>query len=302
MMLDKIDLKILRYLENHGFYWPELKKEFTLEEEELKSRFKKLRDQEIICGLKPVIFIPKYLGGEWIFGCVFAYTKEITRAIDEITNRLVFATEIWINYNIPQDYGYNLTLLFYSRNFSEETKFIKEIKEILLLESPRIIKYSFPVPRVLDTDEQKGLRAILELPEGSIKEWAEYCNVNQLWLETKIAPLIKTKTNPQGIIQILPEINYYKIENFTHCHFFVECRADADFILEELKLSGFQQILPLPIKNKNILQLENDLWGFDDFFKKVDHLKSFRELILKGIVLAYQKIIIDKGSRSLFEK
>ncbi|MCS7258578.1 MAG: hypothetical protein NZ601_04350 [candidate division WOR-3 bacterium] len=300
MIIDRKDLEIIRSIENNGLFPEVQKKELSISENDLINRLEKLKRHGIITGFKSVIFVPKYLGGEWAFCCVFAYAHNRNAVIKEICSRIPFVTEVWLNTNVPAECGHNLALLFYSRNVEQETRFLKEIKEISFFSWHVILRYEFPVPQELSRDEKAFLCAILEQPNASSDKWSDVCNVNKKWFESKINRLFRWKENPHGLIQILPEIKFVNAENFAHCHFIIECQDYIELIFEELKNSGFSLISPLSIQP--YFYLESDVWSLIDLSTKIRYLNSFREIKFKGIVIAEEKLIFTDWVRDLLYK
>ncbi|MEO0131905.1 MAG: hypothetical protein ABIK73_03060 [candidate division WOR-3 bacterium] len=302
MIIDQTDVAIIRSLEINGFL-PEVQiKELNISEEELNKRINVLKKHGVISGFKGVIFVPKYLGGQWSFCCIFAYARNRGTVLKEICSSLPYVTEIWLNTNVPAECGHNLALLFYSQNVEQEVELLRRIKEISLLSWQVILKYEFPAPCLLTADEKTVLMAILDQPDASTEIWAKTCKINRRWLGSEVNSLLRWRENPDGIIQILPEVKFTQAENFAHCHFILECKKNVEMVFEELSVSGFKPIIPLNTGFQKYFQLENDIWGLADLSFKIRHLNSFNEIKLRGLVIAEEKRIAADWARNLLQQ
>ncbi|MEO0091209.1 MAG: hypothetical protein ABIK61_00650 [candidate division WOR-3 bacterium] len=301
MIIDRIDLAILRHLERSGYWLMPLQHQLQIDPAEIKTRITRLETEGVISAYKPTIFIPPFLGGEWVWGCVLAITNDYNKAIAKITNKIPFVSEIWINTNIPSKIGHNLSVVFYSKDFITETKFLKDMVEFSYLETYRISDYTYPFPKIFSSEEKQLLKAITNNPTANAEELSEICKKNKNWIEAKLEKLIWNPQNPEGILMILPEINYNKIQNFCHCHFVLEITGKVDAILEELKAQGFEVVLENKPFQYNFSQLETDLWGFDDLLRKKHLLESYPEIKVQGIVIAEEMRVISDWADKLLE-
>ncbi|MCX7785209.1 MAG: hypothetical protein N2201_03135 [candidate division WOR-3 bacterium] len=299
MTIDRIDLAILRHLERTGYWLAPLPHQLQIDLTEIKTRIARLQTEGVISSYKATIFVPPFLGGEWVWGCVLAITNDYHKAITKITAKIPFVSEIWINTNIPSKIGHNLAVVFYSKDFVTETKFLKELPDFAYLETYRIANYTYPLPKIFSTEEKQLLKAIVQHPTAPVEELSELCKKNKNWIETKLEKLIWHSQNPEGIIMVLPEIRYHKIQNFCHCHFVLEISGKAEVVLEELKTKGFETVLENSPFQYNFFQVETDLWGFDDLLRKKHLLESYPEIRIQGIVIAEEMRVISDWAEKL---
>lgn len=298
MVIDKIDLAILRHLEHAGHWLDPLVKEHNLSIEEVKARIKNMEDEKVIMGYKASIFVPPFIGGDWVWGCVLVSAIQRDKAIERILQRIPFVTEIWYNASLPSNLGHNFSLVFYSKDFDTEIKFLKEMTEIAYLEAFRISNFSFPIARVFSSEEMLLLKTIFTHPTADASKLAELTLKNLNWIEAKLDKLIWTPQNTDGVIMVLPEIKYKNVENFCHCHFILRFSEDPNLFFDEFKTLGFQLVLDGRPFQEVFIQLEADIWGFSDLLMKCAILEKYKEIKIQGIVFAEEmKIISDWGQK-----
>ncbi|MBS4014845.1 MAG: hypothetical protein KGZ86_00165 [Candidatus Latescibacteria bacterium] len=302
MIIDKIDLAILRHLERSGYWLPPLTEQLSITEDQIKQRLQNLEQGKIISDYRATIFIPPFLGGEWTWGCILATAQYREKTIEQILKKVTFINEIWLNSNLPSTLGHNFSLIFYSRDFDTEIKFIQEIPEISYLEAYRIASYSFPIPRIFSSEEIQLLKTIYHNPTATYANLAEKCKKNNDWIKSKIEKLTWTPQNKDGVIYILPQIDYTKIENYSHCHFIVESKTNLQLMLDELKMSGFELVVSQRPYQNQYAQIEADIWGFGDFLTKKSHLDSFKEIKIKGIIFAEKMLVVSNWVADLLNK
>lgn len=307
MIIDKTDLAILRHMERSGCWFSPLPERLKINSDEIVHRIKKLEDGKVISNYKASIFIPPFLGGDWTWGCVLGTAKNREKTLEQILKKIPFISEIWLNSNIPEHLGHNFSLIFYSKDFETEVKFIQELTDVQYITAYRISNFSFPMARILSEQESQLLKAIVVYPLGTDEQLAETCHKTTAWIKAKKEKLVWNPQNVDGVIFTLPEIQYAQIENFSHCHFIVEFDTNLILLLEELKLSGYElvshgQILPSQkLSTRQYAQLELDVWGFDDLISKKAHLDSFKEIKVLGIIFAEKMIVVSKWVTNLLQ-
>lgn len=307
MIIDKIDLAILRYMERFGYLLYPLIDQLRLTSEEISDRIDKLEKNYIITNYKASIFIPPFLGGNWTWGCILATAKNRGQTIEQIVGKIPFISEIWLNSNLPENLGHNCSFIFYSKDFDAELKFIQEISDISYLMAYRISNYSFPMARIFSNEEKQLLKNIVLHPIYNNQQLAEICQKTTAWVKAKKEKLVYTPSNPEGVIFTLPEIQYSNIENFAHCHFVIECSNNLELLLEELKLSGFELVqhgktlYGYQSNRHKYAQLEVDVWGFNDFLSKKTHLNSFKEIKILGIIFAEKMQVVSDWAVNLIQ-
>ena len=296
MLIDKTDLTILRHLERAGRWLGPLPERLKISPDDIQSRIKKMETEQVISGYKATIFVPPFLGGDWVWGCVLANAVEREQIINRILQKIPFINEVWLNSNLPSHLGHNFSIVFYSKDFDTEVKFIKEISEISYLEAYRISNYTFPLARIFSSEEKLLLKTIFTNPTADTSRLAESCQKNLSWIQAKLEKLTWTPQNTDGVIVVLPEIHFRRINNFCHCHFILEFTTEPDLLFEELKTLGFDIVLNgRPFQGKYI-QIETDIWGFNDLIAKKTFLENYKDIKIHGIIFAEEmRVISDWG-------
>ncbi len=286
MLIDKTDLAILRHLERSGRWLSPLVTQLKMSEDDISIRIKKMENEGVIAGYKATIFIPPFLGGDWIWGCVMATTAERDKTVARVLQKLPFVSEIWFNSNLPSHLGHNFSIIFYSKDFDMEVKFIREISEISYLEAYRISNFNFPMARIYSTEEKSLLKTIFDFPTADNDKLAEICQKSPSWIQTKIEKLVWTPQNKDGVIMVLPDIQFKRIQNYSHCHFILEITDNRDVLFDEFKTLGFDIVLDGRPFQGRYFQLEADMWGFNDVIAKKTFLESHKEVKIQGIIFA----------------
>lgn len=298
MLIDKIDLAILRHLERAGRWLGPLSEQLKIPQEQIQIRIKKMEVEQVICGYKATIFIPPFLGGDWVWGCLLANAAEREKIIARILEKIPFINEVWLNSNLPSHLGHNFSIVFYSKDFDTEVKFIKEMSEISYLEAYRISNYTFPLSRIFSSEEKLLIKAVFTNPTADADRLAEICQKNLVWVQAKLEKLTWTPQNTDGVIMVLPEIHFKRLNNFGHCHFILEFSNEPDLLFEELKTLGFDIVLNgRPFQGKYI-QIETDIWGFNDLIAKKTFLENYKEIKIQGIIFAEEmRVVSDWGAK-----
>ena len=299
MIIDKADLAILRHMEYSGRWLTPLSEQLQIPFDEITARIKKIETEGVISGYKSTIFVPPFLGGDWIWGCILANAPERAKAINLILHKIPFINEIWLNSNIPLNLGHNLSAVFYSKEFDAVVKFLKELPEFSYIEAYRIANYSFPMTRIFSSEEKSLLRTLFNNPTANTQQLAEICQKNLSWVETKLDKLTWTPQNTDGVIIVLPEIHFNRIENFSHCHFVLEFNGKLDLFFDEFKALGFEIVLDGRLFQGRYLQLEADIWGFSDLIAKKLLLENYKEINICGIIFAEEMQVVSSWSEKL---
>jgi hypothetical protein len=152
--------------------------------------------------------------------------------------------------------------------------------------------------RIFSSEEKLLLKTVFNHPTANAEQLAEICQKNSLWIKTKLDKLTWTPQNTEGVIMVLPEVSYKRINNFSHCHFILEFTSDTKLLFEELKTLGFDIVLNgRPFQDKYI-QIEADIWGFNDLIAKKTFLENYKEIKIQGIIFAEEmRVISNWGSR-----
>ena len=296
MIIDLIDLKIIRELESGKRMFPDLAiKKLSILKEEFFSRLARLESTGLIKDYKASVFIPPLLGGDWFLGGGVSISSNPEKATEQITRGLPFVVEVWHNFAFPLGVGPNLSFSFYSKDFPSSTQFLKEIKELDYLEVYKLREYSFPIPFPLSADEKKLLREINVAPTISLAALANVINQDISWIQEKLNRII---TNPNGIdgvsntdvsfMQILPELNWRVCENFCHTHFIIELYGSK----LQVPNSDFQIVFEGRAFREKFYQLESDLWSLNQLVSKLNIIQQ-SNVKIKGITFAESNLVIN---------
>ncbi|MCX8015082.1 MAG: hypothetical protein N2748_03605, partial [candidate division WOR-3 bacterium] len=180
-----------------------------------------------------------------------------------------------------------------------------ETAGVSYLSAYRIANYNYPLARIFTSEERQLLKIFFENPLAEFEKIAEICQKNPMWVKSKLEKLIWNPQNLDGVILVLPEIDYKRIANFAHCHFLLSREqltlADDASSLNELKTLGFDVILDGRLISGRYLQIETDIWGFNDLIAKKIFLENYQGLKVKGIIIAEEMRIVSDWAKKLIE-
>ena len=302
MRIDEVDLKLLRAIEWGGILaYNSAVKELKLDDGEIRRRLERMRGENLVRGLKATIFVPPFLGREWVWGCTLIQTSKPELVAEAITSKVPFVTEVITNAAVPTGIGYNMSVLFYATNFEEVQKFLAEIRNIEYVEVYEIGRYSFPLAQSFSTDEKHLLRAVAEHPDAGIDQLAESTGKTGDWVMAKLESLVWDPENTKGVILVLPEIDWRVAENFAHVHFLLEVSAAPENVAGQLKKKGFASVFEGRLYHNRYLLLEADVWGFDDLRARKETLDKTRGIALAGIMLAERNRVVTDWVAKLLE-
>jgi len=299
MLIDAIDLKIIRAIENGGKIFQNhlapFLTESNLKNEEIVTRLTRIETGQLIKDYKTTIRIPLFMGGDWTLGCALCIANNPETIINQISQKIPFVIEIMQNVSIPEGYGPNLSILFYTKDFPTSQQFLKEFDTLSYVEIYKLRDYSFPIPSPLAAREKKLLIEIYNNPTVQFQELSQLIDQDLTWVKTKVSSLV---TNPEnfendlfneiGIIQILPEIDWGDCENFRHIHFLVKKSSCRNFPEND----EFQLVLSGQSFRGKFCQIETDIWGVGQLGAKLKILQQ-SGISIQGIVLAQSNYVIN---------
>lgn len=289
MIIDPIDLRIIRELELHGSVSVnEITGKFNISDEEVLSRIKNFEDSGFITNYGLKLSIPTITGGRWSWGCASIEAEPDVKP----EKKIALLEESIENLSFPSGVAPNLSLIFYSRDLKDSYRTINKIPGIKYSEIYKIKEYNILMPRVLIKEDW---RAIAELLNSKLR----YANIHSILfapvLETdiKLSRLMWHKRNRQGIISIFPNFNWCVIKNFLHLHLAVVTSLRIKELGRIINSLGFSANITSRFK-KRYLQLEFDIWGFGDFQTIIEALKDIKRLSVEGCSFAYKNKIYDE--------
>lgn len=305
MIIDAIDLKIIRTIENGGKIFQNtlatILAEPNLKNEDIVTRLTRIESEQLIKDYKTTICVPSFMGGDWTLSCALGITNKPENTIVQISQKLPFAIEIMQNVSIPQGYGPNLSILFYTKDFPTSQQFLKEFDALSYVEIYKLREYSYPIPYPLTVEEKKLLLEIYKKPTIQFQELSQLFGQDLAWVNSKIynllnnpENLVNDSFNDINFIQILPEIDWSNCENFQHIHFLVEKSSCQNLPKNE----NFQLILSGQSFRGKFCQIECDIWGYSQLSAKLKILQQ-AGINTQGIILAQSNHVINHWVGSL---
>jgi len=288
VIIDPLDLKILRHLEAQG-YVPidEVINKFHIKQDEIFLRIQNFEENGLITGYGIKLFIPAIAGGKWYRGCAFVDAD----VEPEIAKIYPLTEEVIVNTTIPQGILPSYSYFFYARDLKHCYRLLNKSYGVKYVEIYKIAEYNISVPNELTREEWQ---LIYQLTRSKIT----FSRIHEILanpttdIDVQLARLMLNRKNRHGVFSIFPNINWNLIKNFAHIHLAITTRMRPN----ELKRFLRQHMIPADIFNKfkkKYLQLEFDLWGFSDMIKILEQIKRERRITIYGISIANHNEICD---------
>lgn len=296
-----------------------------LSDGEFRSRLQRLASLGVIRDFRMTLVVPPLVGGDWVLGSMLATVTRPLGVANLLSRRLPFVTEVVLNSSLPAGVGPNLALLFYSRDFDTEARYIRSVSGIEHVEVGRVVDYSFPVSRQLSTDEKSLLRRLAAAPNLAVTSTASdspeaspdavlgrlggEIGQTPTWVRAKLDRLVWSRANGAGIIRILPELDWTRVENFGHFHFLLSTghrpeqlsRLITDSSGGEIPSRGFELVLEGRPYQGRYVQVEADCWGIADVMERVDFLNQIIGISVQAVLLNRGVIINSDWVSGLIE-
>lgn len=288
MIIDPIDLKIIRLLELHGSIpLHEIISKFQITKEEVLLRVKNFEDTGFIENYGIKLFLPGIMGGKWYWGCIAAETtarfkpERSIPCLEEVVENLTF----------PRGVCPNISLLFYTKQLKETYRIINKTPGIKYAEIYKIDEYNIAVPKIMI---KEGWQLIARLYDQLRRLNYEKINsmVNNPMSENdiKLSRMIWSRKNRKGIISIFPNFNWSALKNYAHLHLALTTKLRIKELRKLVNRVGFSGNITARFK-KRFIQVEFDIWGFSDMQKILSSLKEVGGLTIEGYSLAYKNTI-----------
>jgi DNA-binding Lrp family transcriptional regulator len=298
VIIDPIDLKIIRLLELHGIIpLHEIISKFQISKQEIFLRIKNFEETGFIEEYALKLFLPAIMGGRWYWGCIAAETTDYFRAekavpcLDEIVENLTF----------PKGVCPNVSLLFYTRKLKETYRIINKTPGVKYAEIYKIDSYDIRMPTIM---VQEGWPLISGLYDRLRQMDYEKINtlVNDPVMENdiKLSRMIWTKKNRKGIISIFPAFNWSLLKNYAHLHLGLTSKLRVKELRKIINRIGFSGNITSRFK-KTYLQVEFDIWGFSDLQKIFNTLGDIAGITVEGYSLAHKNIIRNAWIKKYIE-
>jgi len=284
MIIDKADVSVIRLCEERGMFPADAElARFGLNRDEYARRLRDLAAQQVIRRLSPVLVVPPLLKGDWVWATVLANAARPLGVANMLCRKLPFVTEVIINSGMPENVGPNLALLFYSRDFGTEAKFIRSAAGMEHHEVYRIAEYSFPVSMPLSSPEKELLRFLVRNPDVGLEGLAEKTGRKHDWLQAKLDRLLWTETNRSGVLRIQPEVDWTRVDNFGHFHFVLLTGHRSDQLGQLVAERGFELVFKGQHYRERYVQVEADVWGIADLMDRVAWLNRLGGVRVAGV-------------------
>jgi DNA-binding Lrp family transcriptional regulator len=284
MQIDQTDLKIVRALEQGGRYnLTNYTLGLGIPEEEVSARTEALEAAEVIKGYRPSLFLPPLLGGDWNWAAALMVVANPETCRSQILEALPYPIEFIHNQGLPPGIAPNLVVLFYTQDLTASMAKIEGISGIDYFEVYRIGSYSFPVTQGLSRDEFRFIKAWGESDNAS-DALTQRLGKDEDWLKAKIERLSWRPDNPGGVLFLMPNLDFSKVENFLHTHFLLEGTTNLRKLKRLFKAQGIQPV-PYHSRFRSLYyQVEADLWGFKDLIHCCRFLTRLEGLKLRAML------------------
>lgn len=262
--------------------------------DEFHRRLRRLSAAGVIRGFKATLVVPPLLGGDWVWASALATADRPLGVANVFVKRLPFVTEVVINSSLPLRVGPNLAILFYSRDFDTEARYVRSVAGTEQCEVHRVADYSFPVARPLSSDEMGLLRQIVAAPAAGLGELGAAVGRGPEWVRAKLDRLLWTPANSTGILRVQPELDWTKVENFGHFHFLLTTGHRPDQLARIVAERGFSLVLGGRRWLDRYVQVEADCWGVADLMERAGYLDQLVGVSVQG-VLANVSVTVNTG-------
>lgn len=287
MIIDPIDLKLIRQLELEGsIAINEITNKFHITEEEILLRIKNFEDSGFIGSYGLKLFLPKITGGKWFYALVAVESTPKFKPEKAIT----YLEEIVDNITYPRGVCPDMSLLLYTQDLNDTYRKIYKVPGVKYAEVYRAGEYNVTVPQVLLKNDWKNIAKLFVMSKLS------YMKINEILIkpksetEVKLSSLIWSKKNRKGIISVFPNFNWSIIKNYTHLHLAVTTKMRTKDLRKVISKIGYSANITSRFKKK-YLQVEFDIWGFNDLQKIISPLQDIPKLSIDGSSFAYKNRI-----------
>lgn len=273
MIIDPIDIKLVRQLESQGgISLAEIIAKFHITKEEILLRIKNFEDTDFISGYGLKLLVPAIIGGKWFLGCA---SIESSGEIKPEAN-VPFLEEKIENLTFPAGVSPGLSILFYTQDLKNSYRLINKIPGLKYGEVYKVSEYNIVFPKMLLKDDWQ---IITELCNTKLN----YKLIHSILYEPtsvadiKLSRLIWHKKNRHGVLSIYPNFNWSIIKNYLHLHLAVITKMRSKELKKIINNCGFSANITSKFK-KQYLQLEFDAWGFSDIQTIISSLKKDKQI------------------------
>ena len=252
--------------------------------DDYRRRLRRLSAAGVIRSFHAILVVPPLLGGDWVWAGVLATVARPLGVANALVRKLPFVTEIIMNAGLPDKLGPNLAMLFYSRDFDTEARFIRSAAGMEHHEVYRVAEYSFPMVQPLSSDEKRLLRQLVGNPAADIRVLGAELGQTPDWVQVKLDRLLWTPSNRSGVIRIQPEVDWTKVENFGHFHFLLLTGHQPEQLQRLVEERGFELVMRGKTYRERFVQVEADVWGVADLMERVAYLDQIASIKVAGVI------------------
>ncbi len=300
VVLEPADLKALRIAEVWGWFPEEAElSPAGLDEAEYGRRLERLLQGGLIRSFHLTLVVPPLLGGNWVMAALQVKSDDPHSLAEDIVSRLPFVTEIFINTSLPSGIGHSLALIFYSRDFKNETRFIQNFSATSEVEVFRVEEYTFPVSLPLSREERAFLQFLYQNPTLPPGEIARSFGQSVNWVKAKISRLYWSRNNPAGVFRMQPSIDWSRCANFGHFHFLLETGHKPEMLEKMIAGQGFELVFWGRTGKRRYVEVESDVWGVADLLDRVSFLEKINGVRVAGVVHNRETIINDRWVKNI---
>jgi len=287
VIVDPIDLKIIRLLELHGSIpIHDIISKFQISKKEILLRIKNFEDAGFIEEYGIKMFLPALMGGRWYWGCIAAETTEYFKAEKTIP----CLEEIVENLTFPQGVCPNISLLFYTKKLKETYQIINKTPGVKYAEIYKIDSYDIKVPRIMIREDWRLIAQLYDrLRQINYKKINALVNNPVSENEVKLSRMIWSRKNRKGIISIFPTFNWSVLKNYAHLHLALTTKLRIKELRKIVSRIGFSGNITSRFK-KRYIQVEFDIWSFSDMQKILDTLGHIGGITIEGHSLAHKNV------------
>lgn len=288
MIIDPIDLKLIRLLELHGSVpINEIMSKFQITEKEVLLRIKNFEDMGFIESYGIKLFLPGIIGGKWHWGCIASETTSRFKAEKSVP----FLEEIVENLTFPPGVCPDLSLLFYTQSLEESYRIINRAPGIKYAEIYKINEYDINVQKILLREDWQIISQFCDnLSQLDYEKIHEILHRPDSDEEVKLARLIWSKKNKKGVISVFPNFDWSIVKNYVHLHCAVTTKMRAKDLRSIVNKLGFSGNITSRFK-KRYFQLEFDIWGFSDMQTVFSTLQREKKLSVEGYSFGHRNRI-----------
>lgn len=290
MIIDPIDLNLLRLLELQGVIpVQEFISKFHISKKEILARIRNFEESGLISSYGFKLFLPGIHGGKWYWGCIAGEAA----AKFKVGRSIPYVQELMENLSFPPGVCPNVSLLFYTRNLRDVRSISTRLPGMKYCEVYKISEYSVGLPRLVLADDWKFLDELCHARDVNYALVSSIADDPGSEKQVRIARLIWTRKNREGIISIVPNFNWSVIKNYLHIHIAAVTKMRVKELQRVLKEIGYVGNITSRFK-KRYMQIEFDLWGFSDLRVVVNALMRIDRLTVEGCSFAYRNTIYDE--------